>query len=122
MKALVVDDSRTMRRLLAAYLSPYSMEIVEAGDGLEALDQLDRGSLPDVVIIDWDMPRMSGLEFIKAVRLSPKYTAIKIIMVSWYNKLEDIAHALATGATDFLMKPMSEEMLHAKLVGIGVLK
>jgi two-component system chemotaxis response regulator CheY len=120
MKALIIDDSRTMRRLLAAYVANYSIEVVEAEDGLNALEKLQEIEVPDLALVDWDMPRMCGLDFIKAVRADPNYAEMKILMISSHNTIEDVGQALAAGATDFLMKPMTEEMLHDKLQMIGV--
>lgn len=120
MKAMIIDDSRTMRRLLASYIANYSMEVIEAEDGVNALEKLQEIAAPDLALVDWDMPRMSGLDFIKAVRADPDYAEMKILMISSHNTIEDVGQALAAGATDFLMKPMTEEMLHDKLQMIGV--
>ena len=120
MKAMIIDDSRTMRRLLASYIANYSMEVVEAEDGLNALEKLQGIDVPTLALVDWDMPRMCGLDFIKTVRADPDYADMKILMISSHNTIEDVGQALAAGATDFLMKPMTEEMLHDKLQMIGV--
>jgi two-component system chemotaxis response regulator CheY len=120
MKAMIIDDSRTMRRLLASYIANYSMDVVEAEDGLNALEKLQGIDVPALALVDWDMPRMCGLDFIKTVRADPDYADMKILMISSHNTIEDVGQALAAGATDFLMKPMTEEMLHDKLQMIGV--
>ena len=120
MKALIIDDSRTMRRLLASYLSAYSADIVEAEDGLQALEQLRQHAPLDLALVDWDMPNMNGLDFVKAVRADDSYAMMKILMVTSHNTMEDVGQALEAGATDFLMKPMTEEMVHDKLQMLGV--
>ena len=81
MKALIIDDSRTMRRLLASYVSEFAIEVVEAGDGLEGLEQLQRHPATDLTLVDWDMPRMNGLEFVRAVRSDRAFADMKVMMV-----------------------------------------
>jgi len=120
MKALIVDDSRTMRRLLASYLADFSIEAIEAEDGLHALEQLQKYTSLELALVDWDMPRMTGLELVKAIRASGLFPDMKILMISSHNTLTDVSQALSAGATDFLMKPMTEEMLRDKLQMLGV--
>lgn len=121
MKALIIDDSRTMRRLLSSYISEFTGEIVEAEDGIDGLERLKQHSPVDITLVDWDMPRMSGLEFVKSVRSNPVYSEMKILMVTSHNTIEDVGQALEAGATDFLMKPMTEEMVADKLRVLGVI-
>lgn len=120
MKVLIIDDSRTMRRLLASYITRYTGEIIEAEDGVAALEQMARHAPVDLALVDWDMPRMNGLDFIKAVRANPTYADTKLLMVTSHNSMEDIGATLEAGANDFLMKPMTEEMVADKLRLIGV--
>lgn len=120
MKVLVIDDSRTVRRLLTAYLKELGIECIEAGDGLEALEQLDQHSLVDAALVDWDMPRMNGLEFVQAVRARPEYNSLKLMMVTAQTSFDSVVKALNAGATDYLMKPVTRQMLEEKLRLIGV--
>ena len=122
MKALIIDDSRTMRRLLASYVAEFSIEVVEAGDGVEALEQLQRHPSTDLALVDWDMPRMNGLEFVKAVRADSAFAAMKLMMVTSHNEMADIGHALEEGANDFLMKPLTGEMVSDKLRMLGMVE
>lgn len=122
MKALIIDDSRTMRRLLASYLSEFTSDIVEAEDGVHALEQLQRHAPFDVALVDWDMPRMNGLDFVKAVRANPAHAAVKLMMVTSHNSMEEVGEALGEGANDFLMKPMTGEMVIDKLRFLGVVE
>ena len=122
MKALILDDSRTMRRLLASYVQEFSIDVVEAGDGIEALDQLQRNPSTDIALVDWDMPRMNGLEFVKAVRADQAFASMKVMMVTSHNEMADIGHALEEGANDFLMKPFTGEMVSDKLRMLGLVE
>jgi len=120
MKALVIDDSRAMRRMLSAFMTTHAgSENVEAEDGLYALEYLERFSPFDVALVDWDMPRLSGLEFVKAVRADPRYDDLKLLMVTARNDGADLEEALTAGADDFLMKPLSENMVVEKLRILG---
>ena len=121
MKAIIIDDSRTMRRLLSTYISEFASDIVEAEDGVVGLEQLEKNAPLDLALVDWDMPRMNGLEFVKAVRANPSYTDMKILMVTSHNTPEDVGEVLMAGATDFLMKPMTEEMVRDKLQILGII-
>ncbi len=121
MKVLVIDDSRTMRKLLASYLLEFTSSILEAEDGIQGIEQLEKNLPLDLVLVDWDMPRMCGLDFVRAIRTNPAYAGMKILMITSHNTREDIGQALEAGATDFLMKPMTEEMLRDKLHVLGAI-
>jgi two-component system chemotaxis response regulator CheY len=110
-----------MRRLLGSYLSAYSNLSLEAEDGLQALDQLKANAPVELALVDWDMPRMNGLEFVKAVRAEPAYASTKLLMVTSHNTMEDVGEALAAGADDFLMKPMTEDMVVDKIRMLGLI-
>ena len=121
MKVLIIDDSRTMRRLLASYIANVTSAIVEAEDGVQAMEQLLLNAPVDLALVDWDMPRMNGLDFVKTVRADPAFAEMKILMVTSHNTMEDVGQALEAGATDFLMKPMTEEMVTDKLRLLGMI-
>ncbi len=114
MKALVVDDSTTMRRIVVNALKTIGgYDIVEAGDGREALGKLD----PDVglVVTDWNMPNMGGLDFVKAVR--PSRTDLAILMVTTRGTKEDILQAIEAGVDDYVLKPFTPPALKEKIDG-----
>jgi two-component system chemotaxis response regulator CheY len=115
MRALVVDDSRTVRIILREILQEMGAEVVEAGDGLEALEQLRRHPEIDLVLVDWNMPVMNGLDFILAVRAQPAFDGLRIVMVTTETEGEQIARALRAGANEYVMKPFTKEVLVAKL-------
>ena len=121
MKALIIDDSRAMRRLLSSLVSQHTQaETVEAEDGIYALEALERHAPFDFALVDWDMPRMSGLDFVRAVRADPRYDELKLMMVTARNDGDDLSIAIEEGADDFLMKPLSEAMVVDKLRILGL--
>jgi two-component system chemotaxis response regulator CheY len=115
MKLLIVDDSRTMRGLLAAYSRRLGFEIFEAEDGRHALEQIARYQPFDVILIDWDMPGINGLELLEILRANPTYSSTKLMMVTAQSSMNSVVVAMEKGADDYLMKPLTEEMLTDKL-------
>lgn len=122
MKALIIDDSRTMRRLLSSYVSEFAIEAVEAEDGRHALDQLEKEGSVDFALVDWDMPVMNGLDFVKAVRADPRHDGMKLMMVTAHTAISDVGEALDHGADDFLMKPFDGPMVANKLRLLGLVE
>jgi two-component system, chemotaxis family, chemotaxis protein CheY len=122
MQALVIDDSRATRRIVGQYLKDLSFEVLEAGDGQQALDTLVEHGLPDVVMVDWNMPVMNGLDFIKAVRANKANRDLPIIMLTTETEMERMALAFLAGVNEYIMKPFSRTMIEEKLsiLGIGV--
>ncbi|QKE83503.1 response regulator [Arthrobacter sp. NEB 688] len=124
MRALVVDDSRTMRTLLSRILVGMGFEVSQAGDGQEALDVVAAadaaGTLPDVCLIDWNMPVMTGLEFVVAVRANPAWRDINLMMVTTESEHGQIVRALAAGAHEYLIKPFPPEAIEEKLQLLGL--
>lgn len=124
MRALVVDDSRTMRTLLSRILVGMGFEVSQAGDGQEALDAVTAmdaaGTLPDVCLIDWNMPVMTGLEFVVAVRANPAWRDINLMMVTTESEHGQIVRALAAGAHEYLIKPFPPEAIEEKLQLLGL--
>ena len=109
MRALVIDDSRVMRGILRRFLEQLRYEVGEAADGSAGLDQLRRPARPDVVLVDWNMPGLSGLEFVQAVRAQPDLAGVRLMMVTTENEMDRVAQALEAGADEFLMKPFTAE-------------
>ncbi len=121
MRALVVDDSRTMRRIVAGTLQGLGFETSEAADGRAALDLLEDGLEVDLVCVDWNMPVMDGLEFVTHVRAGRAWRAITLMMVTTESEQEQIVRALAAGAHEYLIKPFSPDALRDKLDLLGLL-
>jgi two-component system chemotaxis response regulator CheY len=115
-KALVVDDSRAMRSILGKILVGIGFQVLQAGDGQEALDVLDR-EFPGVklVLSDWNMPQMDGLTFVKAMRAQSKYAGIPVVMVTTETHIDQMVTALEAGANEYIMKPFTAEMIEDKL-------
>lgn len=116
MKFLVVDDSVTMRRIVVNSLKGlgYS-EFLEAGDGKEALDVLNSDSSISFIITDWNMPNVSGLELVKAVRSHATYGSVPILMVTTRGVKEDIMDALAAKVNNYVVKPFTPAILKEKI-------
>jgi two-component system chemotaxis response regulator CheY len=121
-KILIIDDSKAMRTFLHYLAHELQFETAEAEDGSQALQVLEGGNEFSVALVDWDMPRMNGLEFVKAVRANPVYDGLKLMMVTTQNSMEHVAAALDSGAADFLMKPVTKESLAEKLLVLGVME
>lgn len=119
MKALVIDDSRAMRTIIADILREAGFEAAEAGDGEEALRSL-RAAPADLVAVDWHLPGMSGLEIVRAIRAEPAWNAVRIVMVTTEVDPERIREALDAGAQEFLMKPFTADHVKDKLALMGL--
>ncbi len=120
MRALVVDDSRVMRSILRRTLLKEGLDVVEAGDGDEALARLDEPGRFDLMLVDWNMPGVNGLELVRRVRADPRHAATPMMMVTSEVEAEPIREALDAGANDYLMKPFTEDDLRGKLLWLGV--
>lgn len=120
MRALVIDDSRAMRRIISDILNSLGYEVTEAGHGLEAIDCLEQYGAPDVVLVDWNMPEMDGLEFIKTVRAEPACVDLPIMMITTETEMERMALAFVAGVNEFVMKPFDAAIIEAKLQLLGV--
>ena len=121
MHALVVDDSRVMRRVVGRIVSTLGFDVLEAGNGREALEQVAaHGDAIWVALVDWNMPEMDGLEFVRRVRAVPGNEDLLVMMVTAQTSAEEMRAALDAGADEYLMKPFNEEHLRAKLALLGV--
>lgn len=121
MRALVVDDSRAMRMILARVLRERGCDVVEAGDGREALAALGAGPLPDVALVDWNMPVMNGLELVEAVRRDPSYQGMRLVMVTTESESSQVVRAIEAGADEYLFKPFTPDAVVDKLAMVGLL-
>jgi len=121
MRALIIDDSRTMRRIVVRILAGLGYQTSEAGDGREALDLLEAGEVYDLACIDWNMPVMDGLEFVTAVRARPDWRAITLMMVTTEAEHGQIVRALAAGAHEYMIKPFTPDAIRDKLELLGLI-
>jgi len=120
MHALVVDDSRSMRLIIAKVLKELGFTVAEAGDGREALGRLNAGEQADLMLIDWNMPVVNGLELVRAVRANPLLSRIRIMMVTTETSMSQMHLALEAGANEYLMKPFTKDVLLGKLAMLGI--
>lgn len=122
MRALVIDDSRTMRRIIASVLHTLGFETVEAADGRAALDVLESGTDVHLACIDWNMPVMNGLEFVVAVRENRSWRDMTLMMVTTESEHDQIVRALAAGAHEYLIKPFTPDAIRDKLQLLGLVE
>jgi two-component system chemotaxis response regulator CheY len=115
MLALVVDDSRAVRLIIGKILREVGIEVIEAADGREALQRMAEYPDVELVLVDWNMPQMNGLEYVRVVRSQRDYDAVRIMMVTSESEQDQVVRALDAGANEYLMKPFSREVLLAKL-------
>ncbi len=120
MRVLIVDDSRAIRRIVGGIMQELGYEVTEAGNGREALDRLAQLGPPDVVLVDWTMPEMDGLEFVRAVRAIPDYFDLPMIMVTTETEMERMALALLAGVNEYVMKPFDKGIIQDKLDLLGI--
>jgi two-component system, chemotaxis family, chemotaxis protein CheY len=119
MRALVIDDSKAMRALLGRLLGEIGFSVEEAGNGREGLEHLQAHGAPDVVLVDWNMPEMSGIEFVQAVRRNRDYDAVRLIMVTTETEMTRVVKALGAGLDAYVMKPFTKEAVVEQLERIG---
>lgn len=120
MKALIVDDSRAIRLVLSRIMTDCGFEVAEARHGREALTYLQSHVDTDVALIDWNMPEMSGLELVQAVRGDDRLSGLRMMMVTTETEVSHIERALTAGANEYVMKPFSREIIEEKLHLLGV--
>lgn len=117
---LVVDDSKVIRKVARHILESLDFSVSEAVDGQDALMQCE-ASAPDVVLLDWNMPVMSGMDFLQALTRSDVKSRPKIIFCTTENGIGHIKAAVDAGADEYVMKPFDRETLESKLAIVGVI-
>jgi two-component system chemotaxis response regulator CheY len=117
---LVVDDSKVIRKVARHILEALNFNVEEAGDGREALDRCEKGDLPDVILLDWNMPVMTGMEFLRSLGASGFSSRPKVVFCTTENDVAHIRAAIDAGADEYMMKPFDRETLESKLQLVGV--
>ncbi len=117
---LVVDDSRVVRKVARRILEANGFTVAEAGDGQQALDAC-RASLPGFVLLDWNMPVMDGITFLRVLRGEFGPANPPVVFCTTENDMAHIEMAIASGAQEYIMKPFDEEILMGKLGQAGLL-
>ncbi len=123
MRALVVDDSRATRMILRKILESIGFEVEQAENGRIAYDLLCSWipfDIPDLALVDWNMPVMNGIELIEAIRENSELDALKIIMCTTETEVSQMTLALLTGANEYVMKPFTAETIIDKMALIGM--
>jgi two-component system chemotaxis response regulator CheY len=115
---LIVDDSRIIRKVARRIVEGLGFEVDEAADGSEAL-AFCAGVMPEVILLDWSLPVMDGMTFLRRLRTLPGGAAPKVLFCTIETRAERIAEALSAGADDYVMKPFDGEILHSKFAEVG---
>jgi two-component system chemotaxis response regulator CheY len=123
MKAMVVDDSRAIRLILTRTLNDLGFEVCQAGSGNEALSLLaaQSGEL-SLILVDWNMPGISGLDFVRQARCDASAASIPLVMVTTETEIEQMVTALEAGANEYVMKPFTKEIITDKLRLLGLVE
>lgn len=117
---LIVDDSKVIRMVAKKILQDLEFETVEAADGQQALDAC-LSAMPDGVLLDWNMPVMSGIEFLRELRAAPGGDKPVVVFCTTENDIEHIQEAIEAGANEYIMKPFDSEIIQAKFTQVGLL-
>lgn len=117
---LIVDDSKIVRKVVRRIVEVFGFTILEAENGREALDQV-RANTVDVMILDWNMPVMDGMECMKAIRADTELNQPKIIFCTTENEFNKIQQAMMNGADEYVMKPFDEAIIAGKLSQLGII-
>jgi two-component system chemotaxis response regulator CheY len=117
---LVVDDSKVIRMVARRILEDLSFDVSEAVDGKDALDSCTN-VMPDVILLDWNMPVMSGIEFLRALRQTSGGDEPVVVFCTTENDLDHIRTAMEAGANEYIMKPFDSDILEAKFSQVGII-
>ena len=117
---LVVDDSKVIRMVARRILEDFNFEIVEAADGQQALDACD-AAMPDAILLDWNMPVMSGIDFLRLLRERSGGDAPVVVFCTTENDMRHIREAIEAGANEYIMKPFDKDIIESKFTQVGLL-
>ncbi|HTY66541.1 MAG TPA: response regulator [Alphaproteobacteria bacterium] len=117
---LIVDDSKVIRMVARRILESLHFEIAEAADGKMALEACQK-SMPDAILLDWNMPVMNGIDFLRELRQLKGGAAPMVVFCTTENDLRHIQEAISAGANEYIMKPFDSEIIEAKFSQIGLI-
>jgi two-component system, chemotaxis family, chemotaxis protein CheY len=117
---LIVDDSKIVRKVMRKIIEPLGFSISEAENGQEALDIAKKETF-SLIMLDWNMPVMTGIEFLKLLRALPDIEQPQVIFCTTENEFSKIQEALISGANEYVMKPFDEDIIRGKLEQLGLL-
>ena len=118
---LVVDDSSVIRKVARRILEGLDFQIMEAENGEEAIESCKR-QLPDAILLDWNMPKMDGYDFLRVLRRLPGGDGPKVVFCTTENDVAHIARALHAGANEYIMKPFDKDIVAAKFQEVGLIE
>ena len=117
---LVVDDSRVVRKVARRILEELGFSCEEAEDGQQAYEQCNK-KMPEAILLDWNMPVMSGIEFLEKLRAMPTGQGPKVVFCTTENDMAHIQRAIMAGANEYIMKPFDTEIIKSKFIQIGLI-
>jgi two-component system chemotaxis response regulator CheY len=117
---LIVDDSSVIRKVARRILEGLEFQIVEAENGEEAVESCS-AQMPDAILLDWNMPKMDGYDFLRALRRLPNGDRPKVVFCTTENDVAHIARALHAGANEYIMKPFDKDIVEAKFQEVGLI-
>ncbi len=117
---LIVDDSSVIRKVARRILEGLDFQIMEAENGEEAIETCKR-QLPDAILLDWNMPKMDGYDFLRVLRRLPGGDGPKVVFCTTENDVAHIARALHAGANEYIMKPFDKDIVQAKFEEVGLI-
>lgn len=118
---LIVEDSRVIRRVTRTIMDGLGFNCTEAEHGQEAVAACEK-AMPDIILLDWNMPVMSGIDFLKKLRTMPKGDTPKVIFCTTENDFNHIQEGMAAGANEYIMKPFDSDIIKSKLEMLGLIE
>lgn len=119
-RCLIIDDSSVIRKVARRIIEGFGFTITEAADGRQALDACVK-EMPEAILLDWNMPVMTGIEFLKRLRKMSGGTEPKVVFCTTENDLAHIQEALSAGANEYIMKPFDSEIIQTKFAQVGLI-
>jgi two-component system chemotaxis response regulator CheY len=120
MRALIIDDSKAMRKVLGRTMSNMGFEVDEAMNGEEAIVLLEQSANTGIVLVDWNLPEMSGLDFVKAIRSTDQYDSVRLMMVTSDTDEDQMATAFQAGVDEYVTKPFTADIIRDKVRVLGL--
>ena len=119
-RALVVDDSKAVRTIVRRFMTELGYEVSEAANGLEGLALLKQQPATEIALVDWNMPEMDGVGFIRAARAEAAFEKVRLLVVTTEMEVGRVAEAMESGAQGYILKPLTRDTLKEKLAGLGL--
>lgn len=121
MKVLIVDDASVIRKMLAYICENEGLQVTTAVDGVEGIRMLEKQGPFDLLMVDWEMPNMNGLDMVRRIKDQQLNPGLKILMITTHNSMADVVTAMSLGIDDYLMKPIEEEAVQSRIQALGII-